>query len=207
MTKTLTPLVCAAALLIGFLALWAAPAAAQDVMAQVRTWDGQSWRIAQPSLEVFYTIPAASKGASGTDPYTAGPSGNTAGGSPATSMGSGLSLSGSLGALQSYFDSGPGPRQGHRQADYITVRRGGTERQIRLASIASLAMTRHPVASTLPAFYVNRHFKYTATVVLTDGSRVEADSINLGTMVLRGQTADGRVDLPWEEIQSVSFQR
>jgi len=63
------------------------------------------------------------------------------------------------------------------------------------------------VPSTLPAFYVNRHFRYTATVMLTDGSRIEADSINLGTMVLRGQTASGRLDLPWEEIQFVSFQR
>src|SRR5262249_38696711 len=145
--------------LLASLALWAAPVAAQDVTAEVRTWDGQSWRIAQPSLEMFYTIPPASKGANPSDPYTAGPSGNTAGGSPATAMGSGLSMSGSIGQLQSYFDDGSGPRQGRRQADYITVRRGGVERQIPFSSIASVTFARHPVPSTLPAYYVNRHFR------------------------------------------------
>jgi hypothetical protein len=205
MTKTLTSLVRVTAVLVGFLALWAAPVAAQDVTAEVRTWDGQSWRIAQPSLEVFYTIPAPQQGG-GPDRYTAGPSGNTPGGQ----LGSGSAtlpvMSGSVGTLQNYFQ-GPEPRQGHRQADYITVRRGGIERQIPLASIASLTFARYQVPSTLPAFYVNRHFRYTATVMLTDGSRIEADSINLGTMVLRGQTASGRLDLPWEEIQFVGFQR
>jgi len=195
----------AAALLIGFHALWTAPVAAQDVMAQVRTWDGQSWSIAQPSLEVFYTIPAPHQG--GADPYTAGPTGNTSSGQVGTGSATLPVMSGSVGTLQSYFQGGPEPRQGHRQADYITVRRGGAERQIPFASIASLNLVRHLVPSTLPAFYVNRHFRYTATVMLTDGSRVEADYINLGTLVLRGQTATGRLDLPWEEIQSVSFQR
>ena len=205
MTKTLTSLVRLTAVLVGFLALWAAPVAAQDVMAEVRTWDGQSWRIAQPSLEVFYTIPAPHQG--GPDPYTAGPSGNTASGQVGSGSATLPVISGSVGTMQNYFQGGPEPRHGHRQADYITVRRGGVERQIPFASIASLTFARYLVSSTLPAFYVNRHFRYTATVVLTDGSRVEADSINLGTLVLRGQTASGRLDLPWEEIQSVSFQR
>jgi len=207
MTQTLTSLARVGAVLLAFLALWAAPSAAQDMTAEVRTWDGQSWRVAQPSLEVFYTIPAPPKGINAPDPYTAGPTGNTSGGSPALGAGAGLSMSGSVGSLQSYFDSGPGPRQGHRQADYITVRRGGVERQIPVASIASLTFARHPVRSTLPPYIVNQHFRYTATAVLTDGSRVEADYINLGTLVLRGETAEGRLDFPWEEIQSVSFQR
>jgi hypothetical protein len=116
-------------------------------------------------------------------------------------------MSGPIGALESYFDVGPGPRQGHRQTDYITVRRDGVERQLPLASIVSLTFSRHLVRSTLPPYYVNRHFRYGATAVLTDGSRVEADYVNLGTLVLRGQTADGRVDLPWEEIESVRFHR
>jgi len=207
MTRTLTCLMRVAAVLLAFLALWAAPAAAQDVTAEVRTWDGQSWRIAQPSLEVFYTIPAPHQGG-GPDPYAAsGPTGTTASGQPGSGSAPLPVMSGSVGTLQGYFQGGPEPRQGHRQADYITVRRGGVERQIPFSSIASLTFARYPAHSTLPAYYVNRHFRYTAIVVLTDGSRVEADSINLGTLVLRGQTADGRVDVPWEEIQSVSFQR
>jgi hypothetical protein len=205
MTKTLTSLVRVTALLVGLLALWAAPVTAQDVMAEVRTWDGQSWRIAQPSLEVFYTIPAPDRG--GPDPYTAGPSGSTASGQVGTGSAALPVMSGSVGALQSYFEGGPEPRQGHRQADYITIRRGGVERQIPFASIATLTFTRHLVRSTLPPYYVNRHFRYGVTAVLTDGSQVEADYVNVGTLILRGQTADGRVDVPWQEIESVRFQR
>jgi len=205
MTQTLTSLARIGAVLLAFLALWPAPAAAQDMRAEVRTWDGQSWRVAQPSLEVFYTIPAPQQG--GSDPYTAGPKGLTPGGQVGTGSAATPVLSGSVGAMQNYFQGGPEPRQGHRQADYITVRRGGVERQIPVASIASLTFARHPVRSTLPPYIVNQHFRYTATAVLTDGSRVEADYINLGTLVLRGETAEGRLDFPWEEIQSVSFQR
>src|SRR5258706_12101846 len=40
-------------------------AAAQDVTATVRTWTGQSLQIAQPSLEVFYTIVSKSQESSG----------------------------------------------------------------------------------------------------------------------------------------------
>jgi hypothetical protein len=54
---------------------------------------------------------------------------------------------------------------------------------------------------------VNRHFRYAATAVMNDGSRVEGDYINLGTLVLRGQTTEGRLDISWEDIESVRFQR
>jgi hypothetical protein len=170
------------------------------VSAEVRTWSGESWRLAQPSLEVFYTIPAPAKGA--TDSYGAPPAAGGAAGQ------SSLSMSGPLQALESFFDSGPGPRQGHRQAEYITIRRGTVETQMPLASITSLTFTRQPVSgSSLPPYYVGRHFRYAATAVLTDGSRIEGDYINLGTLVLRGQTAQGRLDISWEDIESVRFQR
>ena len=56
--------------LIGWLALAALvaaalPAAAQDVTAEVRTWSGQSLRLTQPSLEVFYTIVPKEEGPGG----------------------------------------------------------------------------------------------------------------------------------------------
>ena len=38
-------------------------------------------------------------------------------------------------------------------------------------------------------------------------SMVEGDYVNLGTVILRGQTAEGRVDISWEDIESVRFQR
>ena len=205
MTQTLRCFARVGAVLLVSLALWTAPAAAQDVTAEVKTWAGQSWRLAQPSLEVFYTIPAPHQG--GPDPYSAGPSGNTASGQVGSGSAALPVMSGSVGSLQNYFQGGPEPKQGHRQADYITVRRAGVERQLPFASIASIAFTRYLVRSTLPPYIVNQHFRYTAIVMLTDGSRVEADYINLGTLVLRGQTNEGRLDFPWEQIQSVSFQR
>jgi hypothetical protein len=202
MTKPLASLVRVGALLVACLALWVTPAPAQDVTAEVRTWSGESWRLAQPSLEIFYTIPAPAKGGA-ADSYGAPPPGASGAGS-----GQSLSMSGPLLALSSFFDSGPGPRQGHRQAEYITIRRGAVETQMPLASITSLTFTRQPISgSTLPPYYVGRHFRYAATAVLTDGSRVEGDYINLGTLVLRGQTAQGRLDISWEDIESVRFQR
>ena len=200
MTQPLASLVRVA--LVACLALWATPSLAQDMSADVRTWSGQSWRLAQPSLEVFYTIPAPPKG--GTDSYAA-PQPGTAGGSSSKSS---LSMTGSLGALESFFDSGPGPRQGHRQADYITLSRGGVETRLPIASVTSLTFTRQPVSgSPLPPYFVRRHIRYGATATLTDGSRVEGDYVNFGTLVLRGQTAEGRVDISWEDIESVRFQR
>jgi hypothetical protein len=116
-------------------------------------------------------------------------------------------MSGPVGSLQSHFEGGPAPRQGHRQADYITVRRAGIERQLPFASIVSLTFRRHAIRSTLPPYYMAGHFRYTAVAVLTDGTQFDADYINLGTLVLRGQMGDGRLDLPWQEIESVRFQR
>jgi hypothetical protein len=205
MTQPLTSLVRIGALLIACLGLWVTPSAAQDVSADVRTWSGESWRLAQPSLEVFYTIPAPAKGTPDSSSSYTAPSGGAAGtgGGPST-----LSMSGPLLALDSFFAAGPSPRQGHRQAEYITIRRGAVETQLPLASIASLTFTRQPFSgSKLPPYYVGRHFRYAATAVLTDGSRVEGDYVNLGTLVLRGQTAQGRLDISWEDIESVRFQR
>ena len=201
MTQPLASLVRVSAALVACLALWATPSPAQDMSADVRTWSGQSWRLTQPSLEVFYTIPAPPKG--GSD--SAAPQPGSAGGSSSKSS---LSMTGSLGALESFFDSGPGPRQGHRQADYITIRRGEVETRLPVASVTSLTFTRQPVSgSTLPPYFVRRHIRYGATATLTDGSRVEGDYVNFGTLVLRGQTAEGRVDISWEDIESVRFQR
>jgi hypothetical protein len=197
MTQPLASLVRVGAALVACLVLWATPSPAQDMSADVRTWSGQSWRLTQPSLEVFYTIPAPPKG--GTDSVAA----PSPGGSKTS-----LSMSGPLQALESFFDSGPGPRQGHRQADYITIRRGEVETRLPVASVTSLTFTRQPVSgSPLPPYFVRRHVRYGATATLTDGSRVEGDYVNFGTLVLRGQTAEGRVDISWEDIESVRFQR
>jgi hypothetical protein len=43
--------------------------------------------------------------------------------------------------------------------------------------------------------------------VLLDGSRIEGDYVNLGTTFLRGRTPYERVDIPWQDIETVRFSR
>jgi len=132
--------------LIGWLALAALvaaalPAAAQDVTAEVRTWSGQSLRLTQPSLEVFYTIVPKEEGPGGAQVPGA------AGGAPGN-MGSGVS-SGSLigtemrGSVQNlsrlFGGGGAEPLQGNRQAETVSIRQAGVERRIPLESIKGLA--------------------------------------------------------------------
>ena len=186
----------------------AGSAAAQDVTATVRIWSGQSWQIAQPSLEVFYTIVSRSQ------------EGTSGGGSTSVGQVSGMSNLGlgllgrqtadpSLITLNRLFGSqAPDTIQGHRQAQEITVYRGGVATQIAIPSIATMAFARQPVQdSSLPPYIANTHLRSSATVLLTDGTRVEADYVNLGGMLLRGTTPGGRIDIPWQDIQTVEFRR
>jgi hypothetical protein len=195
-------------LLAAALASSAGSAAAQDVTATVRTWSGQSWQIAQPSLEVFYTIVSRSQ------------EGTSGGGSTSVGQVSGMSNLGlgllgrqtadpSLITLNRLFGSqAPDTIQGHRQAQEITVYRGGVATQIAIPSIATMAFAQQPVQdSSLPPYIANTHLRSSATVLLTDGTRVEADYVNLGGMLLRGTTPGGRIDIPWQDIQTVEFRR
>ena len=203
-------------MLIGSLALAvaaaaASPAAAQDVTAEVRTWSGQSLQLSQPSLEVFYTIVPKEDGPGGQQ-YP----GAAAGGAPGA-MGSGTStgslvgseISGSIRNLSRLFrDKGPEPLQGNRQAVTVTLTQAGVERRIPLDAIKDLAFTRTQVAdSTLPPYVAPTHFRYAASALLTDGSRVDGDYVNLGTATLRGLTSQGRVEIPWQDIEVVRFSR
>lgn len=196
-------------LLAAILAGTAGTAAAQDVTATVRTWSGQSWQLAQPSLEVFYTI--VSKGQA---------QGSAAGGGAGVGELGGMSQLGlgilgrqavdpSLMTLNRLFGSqAPDTIQGHRQAQEITVYRGGAATQIAVASIATLAFARQAVKdSSLPPYFADTHVRSAATVLLTDGTRVEADYVNLGGTLLRGAIPGGRIDIPWQDIQTVEFRR
>jgi hypothetical protein len=188
----------------------AIPAAAQDVTAEVRTWSGQSLRLSQPSLEVFYTIVPKQEGPGGPEVPGA------AGGAPG-SMGSGVS-SGSLigtevrGSVQNlsrlFGGGGAEPLQGNRQAETVSIRQAGVERRIPLETIRDLAFKREQVSnSTLPPYVAPTHFRYTASILLTDGTHVDGDYVNLGTAILRGLTPEGRVDIPWQDIEVVRFSR
>jgi hypothetical protein len=201
--------------LIGVLVLVAtsgAPAVAQEVAADVRAWDGQSWHLGSPTLEVFFTMSPLSSG--GGAPAPAPPAGPPGAGGPSLSPGmGGLSLS--PGAMvvgtPSYeptLVAGPGRGQGRRQAEIVTLHRAGVEIHVPLESIAVLTFSREPVRpSSLPPYVAGSHYRYAATANLVDGSRVEGDYVNLGTSVLRGTTRQGVVDIPWAEIEVIRFQR
>jgi len=188
----------------------AGSAAAQDVTATVRTWSGQSWQIAQPSLEVFYTIVPRAEASGGQQ--VAGAAGSAPG-----SMGSGASsgsligaeVTGSIQSLSKLFrDKGPEPLQGNRQAETVSITQAGVERRIPLETIRDLAFKRAQVSnSTLPPYVAPTHFRYAASVLLNDGSRVDGDYVNLGSAILRGLTPEGRVDIPWQDIEVVRFSR
>lgn len=183
--------------LVGILALVglagvATSAAAQQATAEVRTWSGESWRLLQPSLEVFFTIMEQSK----TKGVPVG-----------------------MESIESAVDTdvtertetreaqAPEAKQGHRQSEVVTFFREGIEMQIPFARIKSLQFFRHPVEkSPLPPYLAATHFRYVATAELVDGSHVEGDYVNLGTTVLRGMTPQGRVDIPWEDIENVRFE-
>ncbi len=203
MTLKVTLSLLLAAILVGT----AGTAAAQDVTATVRTWSGQSWQLAQPSLEVFYTIVSKSQ--------ETGASGSTGVGQLGGMSNLGLGILGrqavdpSLFTLNRLFGSAaPDTIQGHRQAQEITVYRGGAATQIALASIATLAFARQAVKdSSLPPYFADTHVRSAATVLLTDGTRVEADYVNLGGTLLRGAIPGGRIDIPWQDIQTVEFRR
>jgi hypothetical protein len=197
------------AAVVGVLVGAGAPAAlAQEVTAEIRTWQGQGWKLSQPSLEVYYTVVPPSKEQQQQQDSWGGSGAAAAGAAPGGAGPSTLRMSGSLDDLSAALAKGPQPLQAHRPLDVVTLRRGAAETRVPVASIASVAFVRNPVQeSTLPPYVAPTHFRYSATVVLTDGSRVEGDYVNLGAAVLQGMTPQGRVDIPWEDIEVVRFAR
>ena len=86
--------------------------------------------------------------------------------------------------------------------------RGAIEMRVPLSEVAALVFSRRRVVgSPLPSWVAPSHFHHAATAVLNDGSQVQADYVNLGTSILRGTSAQGTVDVPWGEIETVRFRR
>ena len=180
---------------LAVLAATVAPVRAQTVTAEVRTFAGQTYRLADASLEVLYTIVVPKKD-------EGGPS-ETA---PATGARTPM-LFGSAAAIGRFLDKGPDPLLGHRQSETITLRKDGVEMRVPLAELSALSLTRERIRSGLPPHVAPEHYRYAATALLHDGSRLEGDYVNLGTMFVRGRTAQGRIDIPWEQIETVRFTR
>jgi hypothetical protein len=176
---------------------------AQESVAEVRTWGGQSWSLRDATFDVYYTlIPANSNDSA----------------APSTGSGTQINITGqsfasrALGTLQSEYrnlESGAqDPTQGRRQRQSLTVVRQGSEIQVPVASIALIQFSRAPIAnSPLPPYVAGDDFRYAAVIVLLDGSTLEAESVNLGTTILRGVSPQGRVDIPWREVEQVRLAR
>lgn len=197
-----------AVLALTWLAALSLPAAAQDITADVTTWSGQSWRLLQPSLEVFYTIvskPQESEGEKGSAAMDKVTSFThlTLGGLARESVDP------SLMTLNRFFGrSAPETIQGHRQAQEITAYRGSVATQVPLGNVSSITFKRQPVHdSSLPPYVADTHIRYAAEIVLVDGGRIAADYVNLGTAIVRGATVDGRIDIPWQDIEVLRFTR
>lgn len=173
----------------------ATSAGAQSRPAEIRTWDGQTFLIADPAIDVFYTIaPPPKEGNALPDAEKR----QTQGANRA-----GLMLS--LDAVKSLTDKRPDvAMQHHRRMDTVTLVRDEVEVRVPVERLSSLTFFRHPVRSTLPPYVAAGHRRTTAVAVLVDGSRVEGD-VNLGWTFVRGAAPQGRVDLPWDRIEVLRF--
>jgi hypothetical protein len=202
--KRRVPLTCAVAAIAVAMAI-GAPAGAQELTAEVKTWGGQSVRLAQPSLEVFYTIiPRSKDGEPGglapersEIPPTAGASGQEGG----------ARLFGTHRELKKAFDRGPEPVSAQREQGYFTVSRDGVETRVPFARLARLQIVRQPLASTLPPYVAAQHYRYAAAAVLVDGTSIQGDYVNFGTTLLRGMSPQGRVAIPLEDIETLRLDR
>jgi hypothetical protein len=115
----------------------------------------------------------------------------------------------SLATLNRFFGkAAPETIQGHRQGQEITAYRAGVATQVPLGNISSIIFKRQPVRdSSLPPYVATTHIRHGADIALVDGGRIDADYVNLGTAILRGTTPDGRMDIPWQDIEVLRFAR
>jgi hypothetical protein len=180
---------------LAVLAATVGPARAQMATAEVRTFAGQTYRLTDASLEVLYTIMLPKKD-------EGGPS-ETA---PTTGARAPM-LFGSAAAINRFLDKGPEPLQGRRQSETLTLHKDGVEMRVPLAELSTLSFMRQRIRSGLPPHVAPEHYRYAATAVLLDGTRLEGDYVNLGTTFVRGRTPQGRIDIPWEQIETVRFTR
>ena len=175
-----------AGVLPALLAVFGAVAEAQDLMVEVRTWTGQSWRLAQASLDASYSLVVKPEEAA------------------AAAAGPRQEMSFRVGTIEMAGDKKLETRQALRPVAAVRLVREGLEIQVPVARLAGLSFFRtlvSPDLLLLPPYIQPTHFRYSATALLTDGSSVPSDYVNLGATVLRGVTREGRVEIPWQDIE------
>ena len=169
-------------------------AVGQEPSATIRTYQGVSYKVADASLEVFYTIgepsekPAESGTQFGSMINISTNATASAGGEPSAPAGNGARL-----------------LRGHSRASDFAVWRQGVETRIALDQVRAIRFVRTPLAAALPPYIP--HYRYSASVSMVTGQQVEADYVNFGAMIVRGVGQNGRVDVPWEEVESIAFER
>lgn len=195
-------------------ALTATGARADELSARVRTWAGAELDLGGASIAAPYTIPAPPQTSDGDRtgssiltmvPSIIPPAASGTGGS--SSMGGqegGYGQAGRAGADKAL----PQPVQGIKTVQTVALYRAGVEYRVPISRLASLTFRRqHVHDSALPPYLAPDHYRYAATAVLSDGSTVDADYVNLGTAILLGQSPQGHVEVPWTEIEVVRFGR
>ena len=190
------------ALIVGVLAMAGPAVAADDMKVEVRTWTGQTWRLSEAAFDQYSTIVPRTEEAGKITPQSE--AGMVVGGT-GRSRGA---FFGNAQDLNQLFEKRAEPLQIRWEATAVVLVKDGVETRVPLERIGSLLFSRQPIwSSGLPPYVASSHFRYSATAVLTDGSRVEGDYVNLGTLRLRGTGPQGRVDMPWEELEVVRFER
>ena len=174
------------------------PVAAQEAVAEIQTWRGAVVKLTQPSLEVLYTIIPAPLVTQTSGTTTAVSGGMTQGLTGASSKGP---VSGTA------VGTGPQPIQGRRDTTALTFVTQGIELHVPLDRIATLAVERRTIGSTLPAHVSPTHAQYSASATLTDGSKIDGAQVNFGTTILRGMGPYGTIELPLEDIKTLRITR
>jgi hypothetical protein len=178
-------------------------AAGQESSATIRTYQGLSHKVTDLSLEVFYTIGEPKEKEKEEDSSQRfQPTISVMSSSTAATGGEQLPFAGAGAEKEAKL------LRGHSRMSDITVSSQGVETRIALDQIRSVRFARKPVATAglrLPPYIP--YYRYSASVSLTSGAQVEADYVNMGGAIVRGTAPSGQLDIPWEEVESIVFER
>ncbi len=172
---------------------------AEDFSASIRTYTGETYRITGAAFGVQYTIGTIKeKKAEAPGAVTSTISLTTTAPAP------GGPDTGSGGAGGPQGNEPPEVHGGQADLRALPISVHGAEMQIPWNQIRSIDLRRSLLERSALPPYVPA-YRYAATVRLVSGDEIAADSVNLGGAVLRGETAAGRVRVPWHQVEYIAF--
>ena len=188
-------------MLAGMLTGLAIEASAQESIATVRTHQGATLRMGDPSLEVSYTIgELKDKNGESQGSQTITNFQMPAGG-PGEQSATGYSAAGGAAG-----EKAPPLLHGHARAGGMTASKDGVEIRVDWERIRAISFARTPAPSAGLPPYIPQ-YRYSASITLTNGERIDADYVNLGGTILKGTTPNGHVDIPWQDVAHIVFDR